>query len=847
MNIVKKALPLILLTLIIILVMQPVTVWADMSWQSQIDVLDEPVIISKWGSELRIDEDLYIHKNVELQCDYSIVLSDAYRKKIAAGKTLTLKTNGGPFGLVLLSNVTAEGPDATVIIDTSSSDGAGGDVYLGFFNDSGGDYPSLIINCSGGNGEDGKIYYNSSLQFSSAAYTVNDGDTAAITVSRTISDVGKVRVQYSTSDGTAQAGTDYTPVSGVLEFANGESQKTFYVSTNDISGTSRTVNLILSNPDAWATLGDQTTAVLTIEDNDPVCEIGTTPYSTLDEALSAVAAGETKTIKLLADIEYTGGIVITGKTVTFDLNGHTLKVTNDGGHGLEVGSGGVVNLDTSKGGSFNVTASGSAKYAIYAHDGGQATVTSATASGSGSRAVYAHDGGQVTVTSATLTSGDMNSRGAMASGAGSFIWVTGNITAGSGYGAFAENGGSIEVGGNVTGGSCGVYAMGSGSVITIAGNAEATISDYYNSGARADDGAAVTVGGNVISKAGRSAYTYGEGSLLIIEGAVSTDYGGGAGAEAKDNSTIIIKGTITAPNYLRLDGEAKAASEWTNVDAGYKIYNNGISIIKVKNNPPAAKSPVPTQSVTAGSTAAFCASDIAVDIEEDSLIITAIVTGPEAAKATASLNSGTVTLTGVAVGDTSVVVTVSDGTDTVNIAVPVSVSPAPPTLVTSITVKGADDATTVANGGTLQMIAEVEPANATDKTVTWSVFPGTGTATIDPSTGLLTGTGEGTVTVRATANDGSGVYGEKVITVTEALPGNTPPNRKPGIPPTATASAAVNTAYTLDLSTIFEDADGDLLTYKVSVNGGAYVAADRVYSYTPTVTGTTTLVFKAHD
>ncbi|NLU47761.1 MAG: hypothetical protein GXX02_07345 [Syntrophomonadaceae bacterium] len=86
MNIVKKALPLILLTLIIILVMQPVTVWADMSWQSQIDVLDEPVIISKWGSELRIDEDLYIHKNVELQCDYSIVLSDAYRKKLRPAK-----------------------------------------------------------------------------------------------------------------------------------------------------------------------------------------------------------------------------------------------------------------------------------------------------------------------------------------------------------------------------------------------------------------------------------------------------------------------------------------------------------------------------------------------------------------------------------------------------------------------------------------------------------------------------------------------------------------------------------------------------------------------------------------
>ncbi|MDF2962683.1 MAG: hypothetical protein K0S39_4418, partial [Paenibacillus sp.] len=33
-------------------------------------------------------------------------------------------------------------------------------------------------------------------------------------------------------------------------------------------------------------------------------------------------------------------------------------------------------------------------------------------------------------------------------------------------------------------------------------------------------------------------------------------------------------------------------------------------------------------------------------------------------------------------------------------------------------------------------------------------------------TGLLTGTGDGTVTVKATANDGSGVEGTAVITVT---------------------------------------------------------------------------------
>jgi len=90
----------------------------------------------------------------------------------------------------------------------------------------------------------------------------------------------------------------------------------------------------------------------------------------------------------------------------------------------------------------------------------------------------------------------------------------------------------------------------------------------------------------------------------------------------------------------------------------------------------------------------------------------------------------------------------------------------PPTLVTSITVRSINDAAAVVKGGNLQMIADVLPADATDKTVTWSVNPGTGTATIDPSTGLLMGTGEGTVTVRAAANDGSGVFGEMVITVT---------------------------------------------------------------------------------
>ena len=63
----------------------------------------------------------------------------------------------------------------------------------------------------------------------------------------------------------------------------------------------------------------------------------------------------------------------------------------------------------------------------------------------------------------------------------------------------------------------------------------------------------------------------------------------------------------------------------------------------------------------------------------------------------------------------------------------------------------------------------------------------------------------------------------------------------------ATADATVGTPWTLDLTTIFEDADNGALTYKVKVGDAEAVAADANYSYTPTAAGTTKLVFTSND
>lgn len=150
--------------------------------------------------------------------------------------------------------------------------------------------------------------------------------------------------------------------------------------------------------------------------------------------------------------------------------------------------------------------------------------------------------------------------------------------------------------------------------------------------------------------------------------------------------------------------------------------------------------------------------------------------------------------------------------------------------VAVITVNGAGNADTVASGSTLQMSADVLPADAMETSVTWSVIQMTGMAAID-QTGLLTGIGAGTVTVRATANDGSGVYGEKVITITAA-------GTAPTITTTTLSGGTVGTPYSQTL-TATGAATVAWSVYSGSLPGGLSLATDTgVISGTPTASGT---------
>ncbi|QYO65804.1 Calx-beta domain-containing protein [Leptolyngbya sp. 7M] len=117
-----------------------------------------------------------------------------------------------------------------------------------------------------------------SLQFSSPTYSGSEGASPfTVTVTRTGGSDGTVTVDFATSNGTATGGAsctpgvDYITTNGTLTFPNGVTSQTFNVVICDdlLDEPDETFNYTLSNPTGGAVLGTPSTAVQTIEDNDP--------------------------------------------------------------------------------------------------------------------------------------------------------------------------------------------------------------------------------------------------------------------------------------------------------------------------------------------------------------------------------------------------------------------------------------------------------------------------------------------------------------------------------------------------------------------------------------------------
>ncbi len=123
-------------------------------------------------------------------------------------------------------------------------------------------------------------------------------------------------------------------------------------------------------------------------------------------------------------------------------------------------------------------------------------------------------------------------------------------------------------------------------------------------------------------------------------------------------------------------------------------------------------------------------------------------------------------------------------------------------LVTAITVTSEGDADSLSVGGTLQMHAQVQAGPGASTAVAWSVTNVDGSATelaVIGANGLLQAAAAGTVKVIATATDGSGVKGEKQLTLTAETTVTPTPTPTPvasgsssGTVPTLTPATASN-------------------------------------------------------
>src|SRR5262249_41370021 len=109
------------------------------------------------------------------------------------------------------------------------------------------------------------------VQFIPAKRLVPEGATSVtVTVFRTGGLAGGGSVDYTTSDGTATAGNQYTTTTGTLSFDQGVTRQTITVplTPNNVAEGDKTFNITLSNPQGGLALGASASMVVTIHDKD---------------------------------------------------------------------------------------------------------------------------------------------------------------------------------------------------------------------------------------------------------------------------------------------------------------------------------------------------------------------------------------------------------------------------------------------------------------------------------------------------------------------------------------------------------------------------------------------------
>jgi CSLREA domain-containing protein len=132
------------------------------------------------------------------------------------------------------------------------------------------------------------------LQFTATSYgAAENGGSVAVVVQRTGGSAGTVTAAFTTSNGTALAGSDYTGTNTIVTFTDGDTAlKTVHVPVvNDgVSEPAEAFTVTLSNPTGGASIGSQNMTVATIADNDPLPDLTISDVSVAEGDAGGVTA-----------------------------------------------------------------------------------------------------------------------------------------------------------------------------------------------------------------------------------------------------------------------------------------------------------------------------------------------------------------------------------------------------------------------------------------------------------------------------------------------------------------------------------------------------------------------------
>ena len=527
----------------------------------------------------------------------------------------------------------------------------------------------------------------------------------------------------------------------------------------------------------------------------------------LTAALAAAVDGDT--ITLGADITYNQGITINGKSITLDVAGHTLNVSNPSGVGLSVtGSASALLLaDSVGGGALNVTGT---TCGIQATNGSTAQATTAKATGQNSYAISTDTGATVNVTGDVTATGiatTNNGAGGINANGSSTVTVGGNVTATGtlSTGIWVNNHSKVTVQGDATGVAYGVnangVAVGPADVIVQVNNAIATgMGPGGNAGigAYVTSYAVLTVKGNATA-IGVGAYADKSGAILTVEGDAVSTGAGGIGALAANTATTIVQGDVLAQGLDSI-GAVAAVGGTVTIDGTISSTANYYVGVGSSGNVPKSEGENIATTTKEGyltytdtgdmykSTVWVKAPTIAITIDPttatveagDTQQFTSTVTGTTNHDVTWTVSGNTSTGTHIDtdgtlhVGEdetaTTLTVRVTSDADTSKWAeATVTVTQKTPPQHSVISVTVTPSPVTLDPGATRQFTADVTGTGNYDPSVTWSVSGNTSSGTfIDPVTGVLTiGADEKATTliVRATSNEDSTKFGESVVTV----------------------------------------------------------------------------------